>query len=69
MWSEQDDFDEETDILIMTALEEREEQKRKNAKGKNVPSGQESGGCLIFVLALVGLAALPWILLVGNFGG
>ena len=64
MWSEQDDFDEETDILIMTALEEREEQKRKNAK-----DGQTSGGCLIFVLALVGLAALPWILLVGNFWG
>lgn len=55
MWTDQDDFDEETDIMIMTALEERENKK-----------SSEGGSCLIFALALAGMGAMPWIWLLGK---
>lgn len=47
MWTEQDDYDEETDMLIFGMLDD-----------KKTGSG---GGCLIFMIGLIGLAALPII--------
>lgn len=50
MWTEHDDYDEETDILFMALLEEE----RNN--------GQKSGSCLMFMIGMVGIAALPFLL-------
>jgi|GEM_PF-4654872 len=66
MWTDQDDYDEETDIIIMTALEEHEERERqrKNTSKQSVKNAAagNSGSCLVFILALIGLGVLPLLL-------
>lgn len=54
MGFEQDDFDEETDILFMTLFDEERNK------------GQQSGSCLMFLIGMVGISALPILLLVSS---
>lgn len=52
MWTEQDDYDEETDMLIFGMMDEHE---------RSSSSGGSGGGCLVFMIGLIGIAALPII--------
>lgn len=52
MWTDQDDYDEETDMLIFGMCDDEEQRSS---------GGNSGGGCLVFMIGLLGLASLPII--------
>lgn len=52
MWTEQDDYDEETDMLIFGMMDEHE---------RSSSTGGSGGGCLVFMIGLIGISVLPII--------